>query len=198
MRVVAILLLVALCARAEKWDALKAVIEEERFEEALKLADEARSTNRDDGLLAWLRAQAVVGVARDLQRAKGYGAALEFFEGRLDHEVSAYWYARTCGWAGEEERGLAALRKSPVPAPLRLEAELNLLALLRRYEEIVARASEVGGEGAADWIDWAREKAALRDRIAGRARVSITLSLVVIGVAAAGVAITLVRRPATG
>ena len=171
MRTVAVVFLLALCCRAEEWEDLRAAVDAERYEEALRLADAVPETDPSrDGTLAWLRAKAVVGVARDLQRAKGYPAALDFLEGHLDHEWSAFWYGRTCAWAGAERRGIAALRASKLEPVLRLEAELSLLLLLRRYEELIDRARAIGGEEAASWMEWAGKEAALRDRLAGRAK----------------------------
>lgn len=199
MRTAAVVFLLALCCRAEDWDEISAAVNGERFEHALRLADAARETGKKDGKLAWLRAKAVVGVARDLQRANGYPAALDYLELHLDHELSAYWYGQTCGWAGAELRGIQALRSSVLDPALRLNPELSLLGLLRRYEEIIDRAQEVGGEEAASWGEWASKEAALRDRLAGRARRAWTIlvgALLVFG-AAVGALFRLSPKPAT-
>lgn len=112
------------------------------------------------------RAKAVCAEAMEIRREKGYHAAIEFLEPRLDHGKVVAAYADCCLWGGEEERGLRGLRASKVPASERAEAEISLLVRLFRYDEAAAVAREHGWTEAAEW--WGAA-AALRDRLRTRA-----------------------------
>lgn len=112
------------------------------------------------------RAQAVCAEAREKRREEGYAAAIGFLETRLDHPLVLRAYGDCCLWGGEEERGLAGLRASAVPAKDRAEAEIRLLVRLFRHREAAAVAREHGWKEAEEW--WGAE-AALRDRLATRA-----------------------------
>jgi hypothetical protein len=111
-------------------------------------------------------AKAVVAEAREIRRAKGYVAAIDFLEPRLDHPVIVEAYADCCLWGGEEERGLRGVRGAAVPSKHRLEAEIGLLKRLFRFREAAAVAREHGWKEAEEF--WGGE-AALRDRLAARA-----------------------------
>ena len=112
-------------------------------------------------------AKAVCAEARELRRAKGYAAAIDFLETRLDHTLVLRAYADCCLWGGEEERGLRGLRGAALPAKDRAEAEIRLLVRLFRHREAAAVAREHGWTEASAW--WGAE-AALRDRLAARER----------------------------
>jgi len=168
----ALLLLAGLVRADERADEraaerARAAIAEERFEDAVALCEEALAASPGDGTLLYLRAGARCGVARMLQRARGYDAAIAYLESRLDHPVTAWAYAETCRWAGEEERGIEALRRSALALEDRIHAELDLLSYLRRYDEIAARAEIAGLDR---WARWARDEAARQSRVRGYTR----------------------------
>jgi hypothetical protein len=187
MRVAAGLLLAAAAAAAQE-----AELAEERFADALRLAEERlRERPRDAGLLEH-RARAILGLARDAQRREGYRAALDLLGRDLSHPVLAQGYADVAVWAGEEERALAALRTRGAAAPARAPAALMLLGQLGRFREAEALAREAARSSSAspgdaryfaEWEAWERDRAELRERLRGRARRA--------GAVAAGTAVAL-------
>jgi hypothetical protein len=90
------------------------------------------------------RAKAVCAEAREIRREKGYRAAIEFLEPRLDHVVIVKAYADCCLWGGEEERGLRGVRGARVEPKYKVEAEIGLLKRLFRFREAAAVAREHG------------------------------------------------------
>jgi len=146
-------------------DEAEARIDDEKFTEALQAlegADEADARYRP------LRDHAVNGVARNLQRASGYRAALNWLEPRLESRTIVEHYVETCIWAGEEQRGIERL--AALPGPLRKEsfrAEMQLHWVRHDYATIEQRARE---EGRPAWRDWAREQRELRERFTYRAQ----------------------------
>ena len=71
---------------------------EERFEDALRVAErELRERPLDKDLLE-KRARALLGMARDAQRCGGYGAALALLERDLSHPLLAQGYADVAIW----------------------------------------------------------------------------------------------------
>jgi len=113
------------------------------------------------------RAEALREEVRQIQRARGYAAAIDHLEPRVDHALLVQTYGDLCVWAGEEERGLRHLSTCAVPPLERLQTELWLLVCLGRYAEAADRAE------AAKWTEWvayARGEAALRERLSGRCR----------------------------
>jgi len=199
-RALAILLLLPALARAgddsiERIAAIEAMLDQERFAEALADADRALAEIPDDAELREVRAQAVLGVARDLQRAKGYEAAIDYLEPRLDHALVAYGYGETCFWAGAEERGIRGLRAAPLPVAERIVPEFRLLWALRRYEEAERRAEEIG------WTDaavQARGEEAWQAEVAGRTRTALLVSVAAAAALVAGTALAVrLARPRT-
>ena len=167
MRTAGAVLLFAAAVWAQDKAAVREALDREDFGEALQRLDLARAAGGDEGPLRYLQAQAHVGVARDKQRAEGYGAALDYLEGRLTHALVATTFAMTALWAGEEERGLRGLRGSSVALRDRIKVEMDLLGALGRYGEAEARAREVGWPAAEQW---AREEAAARQALTDRAQ----------------------------
>ncbi|HEX5136817.1 MAG TPA: hypothetical protein VFY93_07595 [Planctomycetota bacterium] len=114
------------------------------------------------------RAKAVCAEAREIRREKGYAAAIDFLEPRLDHAIIVEAYANCCLWGGEEERGLRGVRGATgVPAEYRVEAEIGLLKRLFRFRDAARLAAAHGWKEAEEY--WG-EEAALRERLAARAR----------------------------
>lgn len=128
------------------------------------------------------KAKAVCAEAREIRREKGYAAAIDFLEPRLDHPLVLRAYADCCLWGGEEERGLRGIRGAVLPDRDRAEAEIRLLVLLFRHREAAALAHEHGWKEAEDW--WGAQ-AALRDRLRARAGrgawLAAALALVLVG-----------------
>ena len=176
MRWLALLPLLSLPALAEDHDGpdrIRAALNAEDWAAALALTGQALEDEPSAGLLRRLEAEAHRGTARDLQRSQGYGAALDYLETRLNHPVLAWSYARTCLWGGEELRGIEHLRASGLPPGDTIPGELELLSQLRRYDEVVSRASLLESDypaWAGDWIQWAGGEAARRARLERRAR----------------------------
>jgi hypothetical protein len=188
MRAVAALALVAAAAAAQE-----AEFAEERFADALRIAEERlRERPRDAGLLE-SRARAILGLARDAQRREGYRAAVDLLGRDLSHPMLAQGYADVAVWAGEEERALGVLRAAGAAAPARAAAALMLLGQLGRFREAEALAREAGF---AEWEAWERGRAELRERLAGRARRAGTIAAVAAGVLAAAVAALFRLAPA--
>ncbi|MFQ5843542.1 MAG: hypothetical protein ACE5JG_00985 [Planctomycetota bacterium] len=172
MRWAAALLLLAAAAGAAEDEAnaaarVRAELGPDQFDRALLLADAALRERPGSPVLRGLRAEAVRGIARELQRVEGYDAAVKYLEDHLSHALLAEAYGATCAWAGREERGIRRLRRSVLPVAQRLRPELHLLALLGRYDEAAERA---GAAGDGEWEAFARREAALRARLDGRAR----------------------------
>lgn len=169
MRAVGALLLLAALAAAQEED-----LQAERFERALALAEQKLQTAPKDSRLLELRAKAIRGIARNLQRDRGYSAALRYLEPRLDHWLLAEVYGETCFWAGEERRGLDVLRASSLPVTDRIRPELFLLAKLMRFDEVERRAGEVAAtvswKELTGWQENAGLQAALRKRLKERTR----------------------------
>lgn len=169
-----LLLLLAAAAAADE-AAIRAALDREDFATALREAEAALQADPDHGLLRYMRAQAVAGIARDLQRAEGYAAALDYLEPRLDHAHLTDRFAEICMWAGEEERAIRALRVSPVALQDRIRAELEMMRSLGRFEEAARRAAAVGWDEAASYYG---EVARHRARLRGRARRAVWVALV--------------------
>jgi len=162
-----LLVLAAVAAAQDREDPVRVALDAGHFAEALALA-EAALAERPDDLLRYQRAQAINGIARGLRREKGYVAAIDYLEPRLDHVEVLRSYAACCLWGGEEERGLRAIRAAAaVTAGERLGAELWLLTMQYRYEEAAEVAHAAGWP---EWESWARDEAALRGRLHARAR----------------------------
>ncbi|MHC4973388.1 MAG: hypothetical protein ACYTG3_13755 [Planctomycetota bacterium] len=172
-----LLLLLAASAAFADEAAVREALDKEDFGTALARAEKAleESTADSNGVLRYMRAQAVAGLARDLQRAEGYAAALDYLEPRLDHPHLTDRFAATCMWAGEEERAIRALRASPVALRDRIRAELEMMRSLGRFEEASRRARAVGWNEAAEYY---AEVADHRARLTGRARRAVWVALV--------------------
>jgi len=126
--------------------------------------------------------------AQELQRSRGYDAALEFLEPQLTHRKLAVLYADLCAWAGQEERGLQHLARCTVPPHERIQGELYLLSVLQRYDEVARRARDVMGDQA-DWapyIKWAEDQAAQRRRLRARTRRGMWVAVAALAVLLAG------------
>jgi hypothetical protein len=165
MRAAPLLLLLATAALAQ--EDVRQALDAQRYSDALALAEAALRAEPQDKLLLDQRAQALCGLARDLRRERGYVAAIDFLETRLDHPRLVSAYADCCMWGSEEERGLRGVRGAGVAAADRLAAEVRLLERLFRFEEAAALARAHGWKEAAEW---AGAEAALRERFAARAR----------------------------
>ena len=177
MRCLSLLLLAAAAAFADE-AAVREALEREDFGVALTRAEAAlKEVSREEakGPLRYMRAQAVAGLARDLQRAEGYAAALDYLEPRLDHPHLTDRFAATCMWAGQEERAIRALRASPVALRDRIRAELEMMRSLGRFEAASQRARAVGWNEAAKYY---AEVADHRARLKGRARRAVWVALV--------------------
>jgi hypothetical protein len=145
------------------------------------------------------RARAVCDEARALRRAKGFAAAIDFLETRLDHPRVLHAYADCCLWGGEEERGLLGIGRASVGEADRLAAEVRLLVALYRYPEAAERARRLAATGPREHAEWARGEiafaesaAALRERLSARATRAAWAAAM--GVAALLVAWALLRR----
>ena len=188
----AILLLLAL--QSSPLDRAEALLEQELFEPALRAIEEA---DRADPRWAPARDRAVQGMARDLQRAEGYDAALRFLEERLESRAIIDCYTETCIWAGEEPRGLDRVRRlDPALAHAGSYAEFQLLWARLDFAAIERRAREVDWP---EWEQWAREQQAKRDRFASRAARAWWVALGAAALLAGGCAILFRlagRRPA--
>lgn len=170
-----LVLLVASTAVVADEAAVRAALDREDFATALQQAEAALQADPEHGLLRYMRAQAIAGLARDLQRTEGYLAALDYLEPRLDHAHLTDRFAEICMWAGEEERAIRALRASPVALPDRIRSELEMMRSLGRFEDAARRAAAVGWDEAAKYYD---EVARHRARLTGRARRAVWVALV--------------------
>lgn len=186
LRGLVVLLLAAAGALADE-AAVRAALDREDFAAALEQAEAALRATPKSGLLRYMRAQAIAGLARDLQRREGYAAALDYLEPRLDHAHLTDRFAEICMWSGEEERGIRALRGSPVALRDRIRAELELMRSLGRFEDAAQRAAAVGWDDAAKYY---AEVARHRTRLRGRARRAVWVALVgALGILAAAAAL---------
>jgi len=171
MRTLALLLSMASALFADEADAiaarLRTALRQERFQAALEQADAALARFPGDATMRYRRAEAIVGLARDLQRAKGYPAAIARLEPELTDPFLAQAYAEACLWGGQELRGVAHLRASALPVRQRILPEFLLLKQLRRFDELAARAAETGETA---WAEWAEERMRLQERLRGRGR----------------------------
>jgi hypothetical protein len=165
MRSLLLLLLGAAAVLADE-AAVRAALDREDFAAALAGAEAALKEKPADGPLRYMRAQAIAGVARDLQREKGYAAALDYLEPRLNHPHLIDRFAAICMWAGQEERAIRVVRAAPVDVKDRIVAELEMMRSLGRFEEASRRARAVGWKDAATYY---AEIASRRARLAGRA-----------------------------
>jgi hypothetical protein len=144
------------------------LLENGKFEaatEQIALLEQAQPKHAE---LSALRQQAAVGVARNLQRQDGYGAALDYLESRLEGRTIVQAYSETSVWAGAEQRGLETMRR--LPKALRHQCareELNLYWALHDFVGMEQRAREVEWP---EWIEFARNQGALRERFDGRTR----------------------------
>ncbi len=185
MRATAAILLVAAWASAQEQSPrlrANAALREERFHDALRLADDALRENENDTFAGEVRAEAIAGLAREAQRKKGYAAALAILEPEIAHPRTAWFFAQTCIWAGREEWGLDVLARAKLSQKERAYREGELLYYLGRLEEAadVARAA-----GLDDW--WYRDQADLRVRFAARTRragwLAVGMALLILGAA---------------
>jgi hypothetical protein len=172
-----LLLLLPAAALADE-AAVREALEREDFGVALTRAEAAlKEVSAEDskGPLRYMRAQAVAGLARDLQRSEGYAAALDYLEPRLDHPHLTDRFAEICLWAGQEERAIRVLRASPVALRDRIRAELEMMRSLGRFEEASRRARAVGWEEAAKYYG---EVASHRARLTGRVQRAVWVAVV--------------------
>jgi len=166
MRSLALVLLLAPSALAQDYDRLTEWVEAEEFERAYEVLGAITTPNTDDDPFWELWTRAVKGVARDRQRAAGYGVAIEFLEAHLDTKPIVDHYAETCIWSGEELRGLRNIRA--LQQPLRdaaTHAEFQLLWVRQDYAAMEARAVETNWTS---WIEFARKQRELRERFENR------------------------------
>ena len=185
MRGLTVVLVLALAALADE-GAVREALDSEDFETALARAETLLKKTPDHGPLRYMRAQAIAGIARDLQRTEGYAAALDYLEPRLTHPHLTDRFAETCLWAGQEERAIRALRASSVALRDRIRMELEMMRSLGRFEEASERARAVGWDEAAVIYG---EDAAYRARLASRATravwVAVAAGVVILAAAAA-------------
>jgi len=157
MRVLTVILALAAAVVADDGQAAR---------DELAAAEQALAADPGNALLQRSWAKAARAVARVLQRAEGYPAAMDFLETRLTHALTIEAYGEACLWGGQEERALKRIQAArEIPIRDRIKPELQLLYDLRRYDEAARRAREVGWK---EWADWAKKEAAMRDRLLGR------------------------------
>ena len=174
-----LLALIALCATAfpqgdagETVRKIKDLIQEERYADALAGATQALLAKPNSVVLLDQRALAIRGIARDLQRAEGYTAAVRYLEQNLTHWKLAEAFGETCLWSGREEHGLATLRACNLTLMARIVPELTLLARLHRYDEVIARANEakqsMDWKALDRWVVYGKREAELRANLNGQ------------------------------
>ena len=166
------LFLFAISARAQDPLAVaEEQIENEQFVAAMRTLEALRNKpDADDELLidellvVW--GDAVRGVARDIQRERGYPAALDLFEQHLVTNMIVDYYVETCICAGAEERGLRHV--AALPEPLRglsARAEFNLHWARLDFAAMEKRAREVKWP---KWIKYAVQQQEMRKRLDSR------------------------------
>ncbi|MGQ0613039.1 MAG: hypothetical protein ACT4PV_04785 [Planctomycetaceae bacterium] len=128
---------------------------------------------------------------REVQRGEGYGAALRMLEEHLDDWRAADTYARLCAWGGEEERGIDVLERCALPENVRRWARSDLFLAMGRFQEAADEGRRAGKDSA--WVEWARQQAALRERLRARGVRAIRVSAAALLLLLAG-AVTLWRR----
>jgi hypothetical protein len=178
MRFAVALLLLGAVVRADEYEDVVNEVVAGRLERARDMAATYVQRLPADKGLAALHAAVVTAIeARDLQRAQGYGAAIDYLDARLDHWLLAEAFAETCRWGGREARGVERLRSSGLALEERIRPELDLLHAQLRHKELESRAREAKAELAKKGIDWplldewiriAGEEAALRAGLRGR------------------------------
>lgn len=141
-----------------------------------------------------LAAEKAPAEVREAQRTRGYLAAIALLQPRIADWHDADAFARLCAWAGEEERGLQALRGAPIPQAQRSWSRADLLLLLGRFPEAIAEG-RTAGKGQ-DWIDWAEGQSAIRARLQGRgSRAILVAAGAAAGVLALGAALFRLAPP---
>lgn len=161
------LVLFAVAARAQgPIEVAKEQIENEKFVAAMRTLETPMANPDADDELLLIWGDALRGVARDLQRERGYPAALDLFEQHLVTNVIVDYYVETCICAGAEERGLRHL--AALPQPLRnlsSRAEFNLHWARLDFAAMEKRAREVKWP---KWIKFAVEQQEMRKRLDSR------------------------------
>ena len=187
---VAWFLLVAVAMADVDYDKVTELVEAEQFEKAYEVLQAGPVVDEKDERFQDLWRRSVRGVARDRQRVGGYMPAIEFLEAHLNAKAIVDDYTETCIWAGEEARGLRKLRA--LPQPLRdqcVVAELQFHWVRQDYAAIEKRAQEVDRQ---DWVGWAREQGALRERFTERT--SRAWWVTIVGVVAIALACWIIDR----
>jgi len=161
------LFLFAIAARAQ--DPLSVAeeqIENEQFVAAMRTLETLRNKPDADDEVLMVWGDAVRGVARDLQRERGYPAALDLFEQHLVTNVIVDYYVETCICAGAEERGLRHIAALPQPLrDLSSRAEFNLHWARLDFAAMEKRAREVKWP---QWIQFAVGQQEMRKRLDSR------------------------------
>ena len=170
-------LLIAAVARAQDpIDLAVEQLEAERFEDAMRTLEPLRSDPGANEEVLGLWQDALRGVARDVQRVRGYAAALEFLEQHLDSRSIIADYVETCIWAGDEERGLRTI--AALPQPLRdrcAHSEFQLHYKRLDFAALERRAREVKWQS---WIDFASKERKLRERFDDRRTRAIWVAVI--------------------
>jgi len=178
----ALLVIAALCrADAPVVDDILQALAKGDAKTARALAKEALRTGPRKDVETLLGVAERLLETRRIQRSRGYDAALDYLEKNIDHWVLAQAYGEVARWAGQEERGLQALRRSSLPLAQRIEPELYLLSTIQRYDEIVSRARQAQATVAWDaldgWVSFGAEEARLRRNLAAHADRAAWLAL---------------------
>ncbi len=148
------------------------LLEQDQFALALVELEKAdgsdsRADSRADLRYDELRTRAICGIARDHQRAEGYGAAVAYLEQHLENEAIVSQFVEVCIWAGEETRALTAI--AALPKSLRdgcVLAEFQIHWVRLDFETLERRARETGEP---TWVQFAQEQRALRAGFAAHA-----------------------------
>lgn len=149
-------LLLALSLFASNLDRAQELIENEEFAPALELLESGEGDRFRE-----LRNRAIRGVSRDLQRERGYDAAVDYLEQHLETRFLVAHYVEACLWSGQEERALATIRA--LPDAFRHEcayAEFQIHYARLDFEALEKRANEVNWT---EWAEFAREQRELRE-----------------------------------
>lgn len=141
---------------ASNLDRAQELIENEQFADALALVESGEGDRFRD-----LRNRAIRGVSRDLQRAEGYGAAIDYLEPRLETRFLVDHYVEACLWGGQEDRALRTIVALPKEFRERCAAaEFQIYLARLDFATLEKRASEVNW---VEWVDYAREQRLLRE-----------------------------------
>ncbi len=148
------------------------------YEQAVQAADRALAAGDDREIVKKYKGEALLGLARRIQRRTSHRAAAEFLEKHLDHGLTAWGFSVAALGAGMEIKAAKTLRRAGVGQT----HEIDLLAARGRLDEALSRAEQYGDKR---WIGWLNKRIALRERLLARGRLAWKVTAAALAIMAA-------------